>query len=133
MARRLVEVIIPVYKEELAPEERLSFARCSKVLGNYPITLVAPQRMALGEYAETQIRFSVKRFPPDYFKSISGYNRLLMYRQFYKSCIDSEYILIYQLDSYVFRDELEAWCRRGFDYLGAPWFQGHGDDNGNGF
>ena len=30
-------------------------------------------------------------------------------------------MLIYQLDAYVFRDELLQWCRRGYDYIGAPW------------
>jgi hypothetical protein len=30
-------------------------------------------------------------------------------------------MLIYQLDAWVFRDELEDWCRQGFDYIGAPW------------
>jgi hypothetical protein len=32
-----------------------------------------------------------------------------------------QYILIYQLDVFVFRDELEYWCNQGYDYVGAPW------------
>jgi len=43
---------------------------------------------------------------------------------FYERFVHYEYILIYQLDAYVFRDELEYWCNRGYDYLGAPWFDG---------
>jgi hypothetical protein len=34
---------------------------------------------------------------------------------------DYEYILIYHLDSYVFRDDLSRWCDYGYDYIGAPW------------
>lgn len=34
-------------------------------------------------------------------------------------------MLIYQLDAWVFRDELEQWCKKGYDYVGAPWFEGY--------
>ena len=30
-------------------------------------------------------------------------------------------MLIFQLDAYVFRDELLDWARQGYDYIGAPW------------
>ncbi len=33
-----------------------------------------------------------------------------------------KFILIYQLDAFVFRDELETWCSAGYSYIGAPWF-----------
>jgi hypothetical protein len=29
-------------------------------------------------------------------------------------------MLIHQLDAYVFKDELEKWCDKGYDYIGAP-------------
>ena len=41
--------------------------------------------------------------------------------EFYERFLNSKYLLIYQLDAYVFKDELTAWCNRGFDYVGAPW------------
>jgi hypothetical protein len=25
----------------------------------------------------------------------------------------------------VFRDEMELWCNKGYDYIGAPWFEGN--------
>ena len=30
-------------------------------------------------------------------------------------------MLIYQLDAYVFSDQLDYWCTKGYDYIGAPW------------
>ena len=30
-------------------------------------------------------------------------------------------MLIYQLDAYVFKDELLNWANKGYDYIGAPW------------
>jgi len=41
--------------------------------------------------------------------------------QFYARFRQYDYMLVYQLDAYVFRDELQYWCRRGFSYIGGPW------------
>ena len=35
--------------------------------------------------------------------------------------MDYRYILIYQLDSFVFSDRLSYWCNFSYDYVGAPW------------
>jgi hypothetical protein len=32
-------------------------------------------------------------------------------------------MLVYQLDSCVFKDELEYWCKKGYYYIGAPWLR----------
>ena len=29
-------------------------------------------------------------------------------------------MLIHQTDSYLFRDEIEEWCNKGYDYIGGP-------------
>jgi hypothetical protein len=55
---------------------------------------------------------------------------------FYEVFRQYEYMLIYQLDCWVFRDELEMWCDKGYDYIGAPffvkWFVDRGIYVGNG-
>jgi hypothetical protein len=39
---------------------------------------------------------------------------------FYKRFRNYKFILIYQLDAFVFKDELLYWCEQGYDYIGAP-------------
>jgi len=51
------------------------------------------------------------------------YNKLLLLKDFYKIFEQYEYILIHQLDAFIFRNDLEYWCKFGFDYFGAPWFK----------
>jgi hypothetical protein len=68
----------------------------------------------------------VVRFPDEFFTYPYGYNRLLMGRSFFEAFGEFDYILVYQLDCFVFRDELERWCEKGFDYIGAPWFDDYG-------
>jgi hypothetical protein len=66
-------------------------------------------------------QLEIESFPDDFFQNVESYNRLMLSPVFYERFLDYEYILIYQLDAYVFRDELEAWCRKSYDYIGAPW------------
>ncbi|MBP5515592.1 MAG: hypothetical protein J6X86_01460 [Bacteroidales bacterium] len=50
-------------------------------------------------------------------------------KHFYQRFAEYEYMLVYQLDAWVFRDELDDWCNKGYDYIGAPWIEK--DENGN--
>jgi hypothetical protein len=34
------------------------------------------------------------------------------------------HLLVHEPDALVLRDELDHWCGRPFDYVGAPWFEG---------
>lgn len=125
----LCAIVIPVYKDVLDKYEELSFRQCLKLLHNYPIYIVTHSSLNLSAYEiiakEYKIQLQKALFPISYFKSVSGYNSLLMQKAFYSKFISYEYILIYQLDAYVFRDELAYWCKLGYDYIGSPWL----DDN----
>ncbi|OJX36919.1 MAG: hypothetical protein BGO87_14140 [Flavobacteriia bacterium 40-80] len=114
-----VKIIIPIYKEELLETEILSLNQCAKILGDYPVVYVAPESLNAANYLKL-LNGSVLRFPDDYFENINGYNRLMLSNAFYKSFIDTDYILIYQLDAYVFKNELKYWCEKNYDYIGAP-------------
>lgn len=122
MQKKLVTILIPIYKEELSQDEYTSLRQCISILSSHPITLVCPESLKLDKYFAEYTDFQVETFRNDFFKSIDGYNKLLMSKQFYHRFLNYEYILIYQLDAYVFRDELEYWCNLNFDYIGSPWF-----------
>ena len=113
-----VAVVIPVYKEELNPLEKISLAQCRKVLGNYPIVFVAPEKKIFPYFTQGD---KVVHFPPQFFQSVSTYSQLMMSPGFYKAFKNFDYILIYQLDAFVFYDRLEYFCSLGYDYIGAPW------------
>jgi len=50
-----------------------------------------------------------------------AYSRLCCQPSFYQRFLQFEFMLIYQLDCYVFEDRLALWCARNFDYIGPPW------------
>ncbi len=118
-------IVIPVYKVEVAPRERLSLSRCQEVLGRYPIVFVGPRSLDFSPYLALCPEATVTTFEDRYFSSLESYSALLVTTQFYEAFLRYEYLLIYQPDAWVFEDRLAYWCGRGYDYIGAPFL---GDD-----
>ncbi|MBE8952728.1 MAG: hypothetical protein SR1Q7_06250 [Quinella sp. 1Q7] len=113
-----IAVVIPTYKTELNPLEEISLDRCRKVLGRYPLIFVVPEGKNFSYVAPNEF---VAQFPPQHFQSVASYSRLMLSPDFYAAFADFDYILIHQLDAFVFYDAPENFCRLGFDYIGAPW------------
>jgi hypothetical protein len=118
-------VVVPVYKAKPNALEKVSWDRCLQVFAKTPIALIAPEGLDLTAYLPPQHQeahpLHVVRFDPGFFPSSTTYSRLLLSPLFYRTFLSYEFILIYQLDGFVFRDELADWCARGYDYVGAPW------------
>lgn len=123
-------VVVPVYRPILNQEEYLAFVQCLKVLGEYTISIVCPCSLNVNYYQSLSKEFRknilINTFPDRYFYSVKGYNLLMLSYRFYKRFKSYSYMLIYQLDAWVFRDELDYWCDLGYDYIGAPWFENYG-------
>ncbi|MCE7068260.1 DUF5672 family protein [Dyadobacter sp. CY326] len=119
-AKASAAVVIPVYKSVLNDNEKLSLKQCMKVLGDYPVQIVKPASLDLSAVKEAYPAIELISLDDVHFKGIAAYNRLMISIEFYKLFIKYEYILIYQLDAYVFRDALSEWCNKGYDYVGAP-------------
>ncbi len=129
-------VVIPIYKSLPDHFESCSFVQCLKVLTKHPICIITHDKLDVSYYINVLnkygVNFTIKTFHEKYFESVAGYNELLLSFEFYNSFSDNEYILIYQLDAWVFRDELDYWCNKGYDYIGAPWFENYGSfEEGN--
>lgn len=128
-----VNVVIPVYKPQLTEYEKIALTQCMRVLGHYPVWLATPHSLDITAYRAIGPTLQVRTFDNAYFSDIQGYNRLMMSEEFYRAFTDQEYLLIYQLDAFVFKDDLAYWCRQGYDYIGPPWlrdrdFTGLGDE-----
>jgi len=113
-------VVIPVHKKELTPYERISLLQCLEVLQAYPIYIFSPPDLWTDECGLPK---HVERihFPEEYFRNVASYNRLMFSPTFYARFAHFEYILVYQLDAFVFSDQLSYWCGLSYDFIGAPW------------
>ncbi len=103
-------------REELTPEEEISFRHLVHFLGKYDRYLVVPKSLKT-DYPD----FGIKRFSDEYFGSTAANTKLMLSRQFYEAFLEYTYILIYHLDALVFSDQLMQWCEMDFDFIGAPW------------
>lgn len=118
-----VVITIPIYRKEPTAAEQQSLHQVVKILGNYPIVFFCGTTFDTTTYTSLCPNATVERFDDTFFNSVTGYSRLMLSSDFYKRFFVFEYLLIYQLDAFVFSDELLNWCNKGYDYIGAPWIE----------
>ncbi len=114
-------VVVPIYKDEISVEELVSVKRLCELIHPENIKLVCPDSLVVEKLPEILSNVRVERFADHYFESVSGYNKLMLEIDFYKRFINYKYILIYQLDCYLFSSRLDEFTTLDFDYIGAPW------------
>lgn len=120
-----VKIVIPAYRPFSAQEEQ-SVNRAVSLLNRYPICVVIPSDLDR-KYFETRIPdAAVIPVSTEWLgqkNGIHGYNRMMLSKSFYDLFADTDYILIYHTDAWVFRDELDQWCQTGYDCIAAPWIR----------
>lgn len=117
-----VAVITPIYKSEISKDEQISLSSYKKHLTNYDHFAIIPSDL-IGNSTSQFKSDKIVKFSDFYFKNIYSYNKLLLSEELYSAFSGYKYVLIAQLDAIVFKDELELWCSKEFDYIGAPWSQ----------
>jgi len=118
-------ITIVTHKPNPSEYELISFQQCFKVLGNYPIKIVVPQNLNLDVYKSYVPNFNIIYVDPKWLSSVLNYNKLKLSQYFYSLFNEYDYLLTYELDAFVFKDELQYWCTKEYDYIGAPWFEGY--------
>lgn len=114
-------IVIPVYRELNDPLEIVSFLRLRQLI-NEDVFLIAPAGLNLDSYFSLWPNIAVQRFENTCFQSISSYNKLMLSRNFYDRFIDDyDWLLIHQLDAFLFKNNLMEFCSMPYDYFGAPW------------
>lgn len=124
-----VAIVIPTYKQyaELSASEQLSLHRTYEVLRAHDFVFITHAGIDLSGYPSPPGpgRVWPLVLPPGCFKGLNSYSQLLLSREFYQSFAAYDYLLVCQLDVYVFADQLPYFTGKGYDYIGAPWFEGY--------
>lgn len=116
-------VVVPLYKETLSDLERKSFLHNMDVLSGQDVTAIYPRNMDLSFYRSIAPQLHYVAFGQHDFASVMRYNRLLISPRFYEAFASYEYMLICHFDAWVFKDALQEWCDKGFDYVGPPFLE----------
>ena len=117
-------VVVPVHRAEPSPMERVSLRQCGKVLGHHQINILCPEGLDLLHYRELLPTADELRVDPHWMESIQAYNRMMISPALVDALHGYTHLLVHEPDALVIRDELNYWCHKPYDYIGAPWFEG---------
>ena len=120
----LVVILIIAHKAALSDNEKRSLKQCYDIFHSYPIKLICPEGLDVSEYKKVCSEVDVEYIDPKWQVNYEMFNRLKIDKLLYQKFIGYKHILFYELDAWVFRDDLVFWCSRDFDFIGAPWFEG---------
>lgn len=123
-----VSVVTPIYKPSLDQDEALALAHNLKTLDQSPWILIhPPSNRSLIEVIMRQypnILITSIELEAHHFDSIESYNKMLLSSFFYRQFEPYTHILIAQLDTLIFANQLSDWIALGYAYLGSPWYLG---------
>ncbi len=122
-------VVVPVHRPEPTAMETVSLRQLGKVLGHGDIWMLAPEGLDLGRYRELMPISGEVRVAGHWMESLAAYNRLMISPVVYDALGSYSHMLLHEPDAIVIRDELEDWCVKPYDYVGAVWFKGFGRAN----
>lgn len=122
MKKDLAVILIITHKTQINQFEEISLRQCFSVLGDYPIRLVCPRGLDISTYRQIIPQVEVDFIDPSWLSTYQNFNKLKVRPLLYQKYQKYEFILFYELDAFVFRDDLKHWCAQGYDYIGAPWF-----------
>lgn len=114
------KIVVPVYKSHLNHNEDLVFKNILALYGKGNLVIACPDNLNV-DFLDQDIK--IQRFDSVFFKDVMSYNAMMLSEIFYMRFKNTDYILIHQLDAFMFRKEIEYWCQKGYDYIGAPWLK----------
>ncbi|RAJ11202.1 hypothetical protein LX64_00811 [Chitinophaga skermanii] len=118
-------IIIPVHKPHLSPEDAAALQACAKHLKAYDTFLVFPKGMHTLAYLKIHPALKLQPVPPQWLASVADYNRMKMQPEFYQLFRDYKYMMTYELDAYIFSDQIALHKGYAYDFIGAPVFEGY--------
>lgn len=115
-------VVIPVHTSSPSEAELISFRQCFNVLCDFHIVVLTSETVDLSVYKKER-KFKTKIVPSSWLSSIENYNKMKIDIEFYQIFSEYEFLLTYELDAYVFENQLNSWLHKGYDYIGAPFVE----------
>ncbi|MFQ3575190.1 MAG: DUF5672 family protein [Cytophagales bacterium] len=116
-------VLVPIYRPFTELEKAFVLNNLEKTSGFLTVFFGPQTCETLIEEFPGFKNIKFQAFESHFFKNIRAYNLLMLSEIFYISFSEYEYLLIVQPDAFLFKNEVEQWCDKGFDYIGAPWFR----------
>lgn len=119
---KTLAIVIPVYKDSLSVNEKIALDQAVRKFDKYDIFFLAPEGLHIEDLKYKKIKYQYLDIK--WFCSVESYSNLMLTSDVYKRFIQYSYILIYQLDAFVFGDNINDFIEMNYDYIGAPTLEG---------
>jgi hypothetical protein len=114
--KKRVAIMVPLTSATLNEDEAISMRHLRTHLDDHEKYLLVPEGLDVEINGST-----VMPLDRAHFGSAANHNRMLYRTDFWEKFADYEYVLMYHLDALVFSDQLQDWCDKGIDFIGAPF------------
>ncbi|RFZ85795.1 hypothetical protein DYU05_09425 [Mucilaginibacter terrenus] len=118
-------VVIPVHNPVPTENEIISLLACKAHLNDYDCYLLYPEGMNISKYIVLHPGLQLMLVNKDWLSSIEKYNKMKVSTAFYQLFSSYSYMLTYELDAYIFSNDVEKYNAFKYDYIGAPFFEGY--------
>ena len=115
-----VVILVISHKSILEETEINSLRQLYKILGHYPIKFICPEGLDISSYEIISNKIEFDFIEAEWLSNYLMFNRFKLLPQLYYKYNKYRYILFYQLDAWVFRDELAEWCNKNLIILAPP-------------
>ncbi|MEO6719098.1 MAG: DUF5672 family protein [Ferruginibacter sp.] len=119
----LVVIIIIGYKPSLTENEKSSLRQCYKIFHKYSIKIISPEGMDVSEYKKVNPAIEFDYVDPTWTSNYDMSSLFKIDELLYQRFINYKFLMYYELDAWVFSDQMEYWCNKEWDFIGAPWFE----------
>lgn len=122
MGIQRMAICIPTYREKPLLLDIIALERNIQAFYNRKIYFLVPKGLNTSWYEEVFKDLEIIRFDKAWFASMEAYNQMLMNLEFYRNLANMglDFILICQLDVWVFHDSINDFVDLHYDYIGAP-------------
>ncbi len=127
-------MVVFTHRPDVSPWERVGLDQCAAVLGRHDLHLVCPRGMPTDAYEALLPGLRIVHVPPRRMAGYLAYSDLktssMLFRHFGERY---RFTLCHEPDVFVFRDDLDEWCERGYHYVGAPFWKPSPEPGGEPF
>ncbi len=115
--RELAAIVIPYFGADRHAMEHALIRRAWRELQEFSFVFVSADDV---DDRPIQAGFpgcTVYRFDASFFENRKGYTSLTLKEDFYDLFGWSEFILLFEPDSFIVKNQLHYWCKQGHDYI----------------
>lgn len=115
-------ILIISHKEQLSSVEVQSLQQCFRLLPSVDTYIITKKSNRLDAYQQLSDSLKFYLVEDEHLNTYEAFNAFKQSASLYKDFLQYDYVLFYELDAWIFSDQLDYWMNQGYAYVAPPWF-----------